>query len=426
MFAFLRGAFSGHGLSTYARPVPRTSPLLLIATVCLAETLAMLGVFAFPALLPTFIAEWHLSNTQAGWINGIYFAGYVAAVPVLGSLTDRIDGRRILLISMLGSSAAAFAYGILAEGFWSALALRATAGACLAGTFIPGLRTLVDRLDGAYQERAVSLYTATFSLGGAASFFVTGRLAAEHGWQAAFACGGATSLLAALLIAGMLGPHAPTHAVVDDTHWLDLRAAVRDRRTRTYILAYAAHMWELFGVRSWMVAFLTFSLAQSRNSEAAWRPATVAALTGVIAMGASLAGAELAMRFGRARVIRVVMTMSALAASSIGFAANLPYATVAVLCALYLLLVQGESAALHNGVVLSAAPARRGAAMAVQSIVGFTSAVLAPLAFGVVLDATGKGATAGSWGLAFMTLGIGVACGPLALRGDTTRSPAPS
>jgi len=393
---------------------------MLLMTVCLAEALAMLGVFAFPALLPTFLVEWSLSNTQAGWINGIYFAGYVAAVPVLGSLTDRIDGRRVLLISMLGSSAAAFAFGLLAEGFWSALALRAAAGACLAGTFIPGMRTLVDRLDGAYQERAVSLYTATFSLGGAASFFVTGHLAAEHGWHLAFAAGGVGSLLAALVIATLLEPHAPTRAAaqlaVDESHWLDLRAAVVDRQTRTYIVAYAAHMWELFGVRSWMVAFLTFSLAQSPDTATGWRPATVAALTGVVAMGASILGAELAMRFGRARVIRLVMTMSALAASGIGFAATLPYPVVAILCAFYLLLVQGDSAALHNGVVLSAAPARRGAAMAVQSIAGFTCAVLAPLAFGVVLDATGEGATATSWGLAFMTLGLGVACGPVALR----------
>lgn len=400
----------------------RTPPLLLIATLCLAETLAMLGVFAFPALLPTFVAEWGLSNTQAGWIGGIYFAGYVAAVPVLGSLTDRVDGRRILLLSILAGSAAAFAYALLAEGFWSALALRAAAGACMAGTFIPGLRTLVDRLDGASQERAVSMYTATFSLGGAASFFLTGRVAAELGWPAAFASGGIASLLAALLIATTLAPRAPTPSSSDHAHWLDLRAAVRSRETRAYILAYAAHMWELFGVRSWMVAFLAFSLAQSTEPDAAWRPTTVAALTGVIAMGASLAGAELAMRFGRARVVRVVMTLSALAASLIGFAATLPYATVAVLCALYLLLVQGESAALHNGVVQSAAPERRGATMAVQSIVGFTSAIVAPLTFGVVLDATGQGATAGSWGCAFMTLGLGVALGPFALRRYAARS----
>ncbi len=31
----------------------------------------MLGVMSFPALLPGFITEWQLTNTEAGWINGI-------------------------------------------------------------------------------------------------------------------------------------------------------------------------------------------------------------------------------------------------------------------------------------------------------------------------------------------------------------------
>ncbi|HRK96654.1 MAG TPA: MFS transporter, partial [Rhodospirillales bacterium] len=67
----------------------------LLATLCLAEVLTMIGVFAFPALLPTFAAEWRLTNTQSGWIAGIYFAAYAAAVPLLVAATDRIDARRI-------------------------------------------------------------------------------------------------------------------------------------------------------------------------------------------------------------------------------------------------------------------------------------------------------------------------------------------
>ena len=35
----------------------------------------MAGVFAFPALLPTFVDEWSLTKTQAGWISGVYFGG---------------------------------------------------------------------------------------------------------------------------------------------------------------------------------------------------------------------------------------------------------------------------------------------------------------------------------------------------------------
>ncbi len=48
----------------------------LVTTMCTAQVLSMLGVFAFPALLPHFLDLWDLSNSQAGWISGIYFAGY--------------------------------------------------------------------------------------------------------------------------------------------------------------------------------------------------------------------------------------------------------------------------------------------------------------------------------------------------------------
>ena len=57
----------------------------------------MAGVFAFPALLPVFFAEWRLSNTEAGWIAGIYFGAYAVSVPVLVALTDRIDARVVYI-----------------------------------------------------------------------------------------------------------------------------------------------------------------------------------------------------------------------------------------------------------------------------------------------------------------------------------------
>ena len=67
------------------------SDRFLIFIFCLAEVLGMLGISSFAALLPEMQAEWALSNADAGWITGIYFAGYLVTVPVLVSLTDRMD-----------------------------------------------------------------------------------------------------------------------------------------------------------------------------------------------------------------------------------------------------------------------------------------------------------------------------------------------
>src|SRR5258708_24377706 len=62
-----------------------------VAVVCITSVLGMLGFSSFAALLPEFQRDWGLSNTDAGWISGIFYAGYVVAVPLLVGSTDRVD-----------------------------------------------------------------------------------------------------------------------------------------------------------------------------------------------------------------------------------------------------------------------------------------------------------------------------------------------
>ena len=59
----------------------------------------MTGFAAYTTLLPALQREWGLSNSEAGLISGIYYAGYVAATPILTSLTDRVDARRVYLLA---------------------------------------------------------------------------------------------------------------------------------------------------------------------------------------------------------------------------------------------------------------------------------------------------------------------------------------
>ena len=393
----------------------RTRARRIIAGMCLAEALSMLGAFSFPTLLPQFFEQWGLSTTQAGWINGVYFAGYTVAVPVLAGLTDRLDGRTIYLFSAVigGISALGFSWG--AEGFWSAMALRTLGGLGLAGTFIPGLKALVDRLDGPSQARAVAFYTAVFSLGMSLSFLICGWVGERYGWRAAFLTAGFGTILAAPAAAAALGP-ARRNKKIPQGHFLDFRFIVRNRPAMTYILSYAAHMWEMFTFRSWMVAFLAFCLELNHQSASWLTPSAVAALAGLAGMWASVGGAEMSLRLGRNRVLTAIMGVSAVIGCLIGFTAGWPYPAVAGLCVLYTLFLQGDSAALHTGVILSADPQRRGATMAFQSLLGFGAAALGPLSVGWLLDLTGGGRTPVSWGLAFIGMGAVVALGPLFMK----------
>src|SRR3546814_13758240 len=103
-----------------------------------------------------------MSNTEAGWISGIYYGGYVAAVPVLTGLTDRMDARRILFFALGLSAVSALGFAFLASGVWSATLWRCLQGIGLAGTYMPGLKALTDRIPDRLQSRYVAFYTSTF------------------------------------------------------------------------------------------------------------------------------------------------------------------------------------------------------------------------------------------------------------------------
>lgn len=384
-----------------------------VLTLCLAEVLTMLGVFAFPALIPDFQAAWGLSNTEAGWISGVTFAAYALAVPVLTALTDRMDARRVYLAGafMAALSAAGFAWA--AEGFWTALLFRALGGVGLAGTYMPGLKALVDRTQGPSQPRWMSWYTASFSLGTSASFLAAGWVAGQWGWRAAFMISAAAAVAAVGLAAWGLTPVRPAPPA-QPAPLLDFRPVLRNRAAMGYVLGYASHMWELFGLRSWMVAFLAFAATRQPAGSEIWpAPALAAMLSSLVAMATSIAGADLAVRFDRRRVCIWAMLLSAAAAMGIGFTAAWPYLAVVVLVLAYNGLVQLDSAALTTGAVLAAEPDRRGATIAVHSLAGFGAAFLGPLAFGMVLDGAGGGGLA--WGLAFASMGAVGLLGPWAL-----------
>lgn len=394
----------------------------LIVAMCLAEIVGMTGFASFPALLPTFLAEWQLTNTEAGWISGVYYAGYMAAVPILVGLTDRVDPRRVYLLATLVTAAAGFGFALFAEGFGSALALRALAGAGLAGTYMPGLKALTDRVEERLEARAVAFYTASFGIGSSLSFLLAGEIATAMGWRWAFALAALGPAVAFPIVYVML-PTAPP-GPPPDRRLLDFRPVFRNRRAIGYVLAYAAHNWELFGFRSWVVAFLVFSqsLQPASATGAGWSATVLAALFNLIGWPSSVLGNEAAQRFGRRRAVIAFMSISALVASLIGFAAPLPFVIVVALFFAYGVTVTWDSSSITAGVVAAAANDERGATMAVHSLVGFAGAFTGPLVFGVVLDLAGGGTSLLAWGLGFAVLGAGVVLGPVAValsaRGD--------
>jgi len=385
-----------------------------IAWMCGAHVVSMLGFAAYSTLLPRLQHEWGINNSQAGFISGAFFAGYMMAVPLLTGITDRVDARRIYLVSGIVLAAALGGFAWLAQGFLTAALFQAAAGIGIAGTYMPGLRVLTDNTSGPAQSRAVSFYTAIFGLGTALSILIAGQAAEAWGWPAAFAITAVGPLISSAMV--MFGMPASRVHAVQAAPLLDFGPVLRARDVRPYIAGYAVHCWELFGSRSWLVAFCVFAqglqVAGGQGGAWAWSPITIAAAANLCGPPASIVGNELALRLGRGRLIAVTMIASGLLTGAIGFSSSLPWIAVTAMAMLHMALVMGDSSALTAGMVMHAPAGARGATMAVHSMLGFGAGFISPLAFGAVLDLSGGNTSAAAWGAAFMALGAAAVVAP--------------
>ncbi|HEX6120193.1 MAG TPA: MFS transporter, partial [Dongiaceae bacterium] len=386
----------------------------LTLLLCLAEALNMAGYSAVAALLPELKAAWSLGNAEIGIVEGAFNVGYVVAVPVLVTWTDRRDPRAIYLTATVLGIAAMLGLAIIARDLWTAALFRCMAGVALAGTYMPGLKILTDAVTGPKQSRWLAFYTATFSLGAGLSTAMAGAIGHAVDPSAAFLIAAIGCALGWALVATAT-QSKPVTSKPAATPWKALWQAAHNRRALAYSLAYAAHMWELYGFRAWLVAYLLFaatgSLAPtSDTSYALWGAGLL-----LLGMPSSIVGNEIALKIGRRRQLTWTMAVSALLALAFGAGSLAPFSALLILGALYSLFVTADSASLTAGAVAQARPGQSGATMALHSLLGFAAASLGPLCFGLMLDAGGDHA-AGSWFAGFAMLGAGVACGPLILK----------
>ena len=387
--------------------------------VCgLIANLAPLASFA--AVLPEVSAAWRLSASEAGWIGGIYFAGYAVAVPLLASVTDRIDGRWIFAASSALGAGASLVFASNADGFWTALVLRLLGGVALAGVHMPGLKLLAERTTGRGRARGSAFYSASYSVGAAGSFFLAGAVDAALGWRGVFTISGAVPLLAIAAVA--LLP-AASEIAQPTKFTLDLRPLLRNRALMAYTLAFAGNIWEVSAVRAWFVAYLTWILGLAHNQLALPRPAVISGLASLAGFPVSILVAECGLRWGR---IAIVSTCVGSVLLLLGLAVTAGGASLVILTLLFLAQIASlADAALASGAVAAADPARRGAALAVFAFVGYSAAFVGPVAAGLALDGFGGVDSASGWGAAFVTMALGstgAACAMRLARSDRQRS----
>ena len=229
----------------------------------------------------------------------------MAAIWPLSNLTDRVDPKKIYLLSMVLTVIAPLGFASTAGGFWTAALWRCLQGIGLAGTYMPGLKLLTDVVPESARSRTVAWYTALFYVGAALSLYFGTNLNGLMGWRWIWMFSASGPAIALLMVWLILPAAPPNIADLPAGRLLDLRPALTNRKVMGFTMAYSAHSAELMGFYTWIVAFLTFSQGMQHPGT----PGTslgigaIASTVTLLAVPASVLGNEAAEHFGRLRVL---------------------------------------------------------------------------------------------------------------------------
>lgn len=387
-----------------------------LLTLCLVQLFIMMVFINYSAVLPALKEEWGMNNTMAGSILSVYQLGYIASGVILSVLTDRLNTRNIFIASALWSATANLLFALYAHDYTSAMILRALTGIGMGGTYMPGIKLVAERFAPNQRGRAIGIYVGSLMLGASLSLALTGWLSSAFGWRIAFlACSGFVYTGAAISLLVFRGYRPTVHPKVVKSVASE---TLGNKPALLMILGYASHMWEMYGMRGWIAPFFTASLishGMARGSASGWAATAAAMVIGVGAISTALTG-SLSDRLGRTRTISVVMAASACCSFGFGWLINCHPAYAIGFGLIYGFLVSAESPVFSTALTELVTPSYLGAAMGMQSLIGYSLGMISPTLFGWALDLAHNWRPLGEfsvdWGIAFATAGLGGVAGP--------------
>jgi MFS family permease len=368
----------------------------VLAAASVALLSAVLVWFNYSALLPLVVEEWGLTGVEAGAVFAAFQAGYVVGVLPAGRLADRFSARWVVAAGTAGTGVASLGFAGLASGVSSAVALRALAGLCMAGVYVPGMGLLAEWYPPERRGTAIGVYAGAFSLSTGLSFLLSSAVASALDWRTAIA---ATSVLAvvagpALLLTTRDHPGERTARTEFDL------SALTDLAYRRAVVVYAGHTWELFGARNWLAAFLVAAPAVAAPDDPTVTAGLVAGAALSLGGVGNLLGGWASDSLGRLPTIGGALGISTAGSLVLGLLVDLPLSVLVAAVIVYGLALVADSSPVSTAVTELAPDDHIGVALAVQTLVGFAASAVSPVVFGVALDW-------GGWRIAFPTLAVG-------------------
>jgi MFS family permease len=390
-----------------------------LAGLATAKFLALSTWFSASAVVLELEQVWGLTPGAASMLTIAVQLGFVtgALVSAILSLADRFPPRRVMAVGAIGA-AAANAGLLLVDAAGPAIALRFATGACLAAVYPPALKAMATWFRRG-RGLALGVMVGALTLGSALPHLVRGLGGLD--WRlVVVVTSWATIAGGVLALLGRDGPYPFPRATfrVGDA----LRVA-RDRRVRLASYGYFGHMWELYALWAWTVAYLTASFQHVGMRDPDLAAAFGAfAVVGIGALGC-VAGGVLGDRRNRTWLTSLAMTLSGGSAVVAGLVWGHHPTLVMAVMLFWGFWVVADSAQFSTLVTEVADQRYVGTGLTLQLALGFTFTAVTIWLIPLLVDTIG-------WRWAFLVLVPGPLLGTVAMRllardlGETTRQTA--
>jgi MFS transporter, Spinster family, sphingosine-1-phosphate transporter len=209
------------------------------------------------AVQPLVQSEFHLTNTQVGYLTSAFLGFYMIAAPFTGPLADRYSRKKIIILGAIFWSALTLLTAVT-HTYWELLVRHTLVGIGEA-TFVTIAPTFVaDLFPENKRGRIFGVFYLAIPVGTAAGYLLGGTLGAHHGWRFPFYIAAFPGFLLALALLFIPEPPRGQFDSLKETpDRATLRGLVRNPAFWAVTFGMAAATFSLGGIQVWMPTFLS-------------------------------------------------------------------------------------------------------------------------------------------------------------------------
>ncbi len=377
-----------------------------LSLICLGVVGALTTWFSATAILPDLIRQNGLTPTEAAWFTNAVQVGFVvgALLTSLVNLPDLVRMNRLIAVSAL-LAALANACLLLDPPPLLAILARFGTGLSLAGVYPPALKLMATWFVKG-RGLALGFLIGALTLGSSMPHLFRALMGGAD-WRTVVLLSSGACLLAAVLfgLAISEGPYPFGKATFNPAQIVKVLGS---KPVFLANLGYFGHMWELYAMWAWILAFL--NAAAKGLTTVPFGSVSMFSFV-IVASGfiGCLIGGLLSDRIGRCFTTAGMMAVSGLCAVAIGFVCTGPAWLLALIAIVWGMAIIGDSAQFSAAVTELSDQRLVGTALAMQMAIGFALTVVAiwltPLFAGAI----------GGWQWAFLLLVPGPLIGIVAM-----------